>query len=191
MRITGGQWRGRRLGAVPKGATRPTTDRVREALFNLLQGEIAARHVVDCCCGTGALGLEALSRGARRVDFVDISAAALHVVRANLETCGAERERWGLHRGDATRWLTRALAADPGPDVILADPPYDGPVAAAILGAVNAGTSPDVVVLEHPAHQQLPAIDAERWRHETRTYGNSALTILRPRRSDHAEEHDG
>ena len=105
MRITGGTWRGRRIDSVPGGATRPTTDRVREALFNIVRAEIHGADVVDCCCGSGALGLEALSRGARTVEFVDIAPAALKTVRANLDRCGADPQRWTLRRADAVRRL--------------------------------------------------------------------------------------
>ena len=121
MRIVGGEWRGRRIVA-PKGdATRPTTDRTRETLFNILAHrlDIDGITALDVFAGSGALGLEALSRGAARAVFIDRSADAAAAISANIETLRA-LERTTVLRRDATR---------PGPphgmaDLVLADPPY-------------------------------------------------------------------
>ncbi|MBD3221157.1 16S rRNA (guanine(966)-N(2))-methyltransferase RsmD [bacterium] len=190
MRITGGRWRGRRLSSDAGRSVRPTTDRVREALFNLLRDEIEGARVADCCCGTGALGIEALSRGAREVDFVDIAPAALRTVRANLERCGADPGCWRLHRSDAARWLRRALAGEAPPTVVLADPPYAGPVPEALLEAVVAGPPPTVTVLEHEGAVPPFALDADRFAVQTRRYGSSALTLIRPRSAGATEALD-
>ncbi|MEO0370584.1 MAG: 16S rRNA (guanine(966)-N(2))-methyltransferase RsmD [Pseudomonadota bacterium] len=127
MRIIGGNFRGRRLASVGKGDAsahlRPTSDRVRESLFNILESNHAASlhgaRVLDVFAGTGALGLEALSRGAAHVTFIDQGRAALKLLRANIATCGAE---------DATHILPRD-ARKPGPAQMPAtltflDPPY-------------------------------------------------------------------
>ena len=183
MRIIGGAWRGRRLDAVRGDQVRPTTDRVRESLFNLLADQVAGAAVVDLCCGSGALGLEALSRGAAHVDFVDLAPRSLATVRDNLERCEAEPETWALHRADAARWLVKRLTAGGVPLLILADPPYGGKTAVALEHAVLAGPPLAVLVavLERPADAM--AIDAapEIWLLDVRTYGNTALTLIRPR----------
>ncbi|HOX26282.1 MAG TPA: RsmD family RNA methyltransferase [Candidatus Krumholzibacteria bacterium] len=188
MRITGGQWRGRRVEAAA-GGVRPTTDRVREALFDLVGGAIDGAPVADLCCGSGALGLEALSRGAAVVDFVDVAPACLATVRANLELCGAPDDRWRLHRADAARWLARRLGEDGPPLVVLADPPYDGPAAAAVV-RVLAAASPArilVAVLEHPA-TATPDLPREGgWTLRTRSYGRTALSLVRPARPESPE----
>jgi 16S rRNA (guanine966-N2)-methyltransferase len=182
MRITGGQWRGRRLQTGRDDAVRPTTDRVREALGNLVGDDLAGAPVADLCCGSGALGLEALSRGAAHVDFVDLSPSALSGVRANLAALAAPEATWRLHRADASRWLRRRLGR-PGPAlVVLADPPYDGRAAADLVAvlAANGPTPPALVVLEHPAGTDPLAAAGPTWQRRVRTYGGTALTLMRP-----------
>lgn len=122
MRIIAGQWRGRKLAA-PKGdATRPTADRTRETLFSMLVsrlGDFEGLAVADLFAGSGALGLEALSRGAASCLFVEQDRAALDVIRANIAALGA-RDCARVEAGSATQ-----LRAAPGPlDLILVDPPY-------------------------------------------------------------------
>lgn len=120
MRIIAGVHRGRALRA-PRGAeTRPTSDRVREALFSIL-GEMAGLRVLDLFAGSGALGLEALSRGAAAVDFVDRSPAAIEAVRANLAGLGLAAP---THRADAGAYLRNAREAARQYDLAFLDPPY-------------------------------------------------------------------
>ncbi len=122
MRIIAGEWRGRKLSA-PKGdATRPTADRTRETLFSMLTsrlGSFEGLQVADLFAGSGALGLEALSRGAAHCLFVEQEAEALKVLRANIDTLSA-RERCALQAGSVTA-LGPARAAY---DLLLLDPPY-------------------------------------------------------------------
>lgn len=122
MRIIAGAWRGRRVDA-PKGdTTRPTADRTRETLFSMLVSRIGSfegLHVADLFAGSGALGLEAMSRGAARCLFVEQDSAALKALRANVESLGA-RDRADVHAGSVL-----ALAAARAPlDIVLLDPPY-------------------------------------------------------------------
>lgn len=184
MRVTGGSLRGRRLQAVPGTAVRPTTDRLREAVFAMLGDSLPRAAVADLCCGSGTLGIEALSRGAAHVDFVDLAPACLQTVRRNLLHCGLAEERWRLHRADAVRWLRRRLAAGGPPLIVLADPPYGGPVAP-VLAELLAAAGPTrlaAAVLEHepPPAWRPPAGHLEPGRLETRTYGRSAVTLFRP-----------
>jgi 16S rRNA (guanine966-N2)-methyltransferase len=190
--VTGGRWRGRRLDAVAGGKVRPTTDRVREALFNILAGDLEGATVADLCCGSGALGIEALSRWAGHVDFVDLAPAPLAAAGRNLERCGAAPDSWRLHRADAARWLRRRLEDDPAL-VILADPPYGGDAADRLLEVIMAAPAGRIVVaaVERAAGEPEPAVDPGRWICETRRYGNTSLTILRPQRPGAAEDpHD-
>jgi 16S rRNA (guanine966-N2)-methyltransferase len=118
VRVVAGAFKGRRLQAPRGGRTRPTSDKVREALFSIL-GTVEGLRVLDLFAGSGALGIEALSRGAAAATFVDGSAQALAAVGRNLAEVGAEGE---LVRRDAVRWLASAE----GPyDLVFADPPYD------------------------------------------------------------------
>lgn len=122
MRVVAGTARGRRLQAPPGRATRPTSDRVREATFNALAslGELGGAEVLDLFAGSGALGIEALSRGAAQVTFVDDDPRAVEVVRANLATIGLE-DSARVVLGDARSFL----AETPLPvDLALLDPPY-------------------------------------------------------------------
>jgi 16S rRNA (guanine966-N2)-methyltransferase len=118
LRIVAGDFKGRRLRA-PKGLrTRPTADRVREALFSML-GEVAGARVLDLYAGSGALGLEALSRGAASAVFVDREARAVAAIAANLSSLGLEAE---VRRQDVLRFLSRGRG---GFDLVFCDPPYD------------------------------------------------------------------
>jgi len=123
MRVIGGRSRGRRLAAKLPPAVRPTSDRVRESIFDILgsQGGVDGMSVVDLFCGSGALGLEALSRGAASATFVDHDPGALSAVRTNLESVGLSEEPVSLIRAALPGWLSGA----PRYDLALADPPYD------------------------------------------------------------------
>ena len=132
MRLTGGRLRGREIRA-PKGAatTRPTLSRLREALFNSLQGKLDDAEVLDLFAGSGALGLEALSRGARRAVFVDRDGAARKVIAGNLRSLGLGEQ--GKILRDPVDRAARRLAAEGPFDVAFADPPYESPWAAKLL----------------------------------------------------------
>ena len=120
LRIIGGQWRSRRLNFTPSPGLRPTTDRVRETLFNWLGPTVPGASCADLFAGSGALGLEALSRGADHCDFVDTSAAAIEQIEAHLGTLDAS-QRGGCHRMPADRFLKSTSAAW---DLVFVDPPF-------------------------------------------------------------------
>jgi 16S rRNA (guanine966-N2)-methyltransferase len=117
VRVVAGAYRGRRIEAPQGRATRPTSDRVREALFSIL-GPIEGVRVLDLFAGSGALGIEALSRGADEAVFVDSDARAVAAVRRNLDALGADA---AVYRRDAFAWLGGASGAF---DLVFADPPY-------------------------------------------------------------------
>jgi 16S rRNA (guanine(966)-N(2))-methyltransferase RsmD len=134
LRIVAGKWRGRRLHTVPGRQVRPTADRVKESLYNVLQGRVEGGRVLDLYAGSGNLGLEALSRGARRAVLVERDAGALAVLRRNVAALAAQDETDVVH-ADALRYLA---SRHPEPfDLILADPPYDAGVEAVLLGAAR------------------------------------------------------
>jgi 16S rRNA (guanine966-N2)-methyltransferase len=176
VRIVAGAYGGRRLAA-PRGArTRPTADRVREALFSMLD-PVADARVLDLFAGSGALGLEALSRGAAEATFVDSSPAAVRAVRANLETLGAGAE---VRRGDARAFLRNARAAGRQYDLVFLDPPYQraGALAEALAGdlaAVLATQARVVVESDRRSPLELPLplrVD--------RRYGDTVIRIFTP-----------
>ena len=177
MRVVAGSARGRRL-QTPSGLdVRPTTDRVREATFNAL-GSLDAVHgarVLDLFAGSGALGIEALSRGAEHATFVDSSPRALEAVRANLETCGLT-DRATVVRADAFTYL----GADAGDhDLVLLDPPYAFDRWPELLDAVRGGV---VVVESDRPVETAPRFEVRR----QRRYGGTVVTIAaQPDRDDH------
>lgn len=125
MRVIGGQWRGRPITAPPGRETRPTTDRVREAIFSSVfstLGELDTVRVLDLYAGSGALGIEALSRGAAHATFVERDRRAAATVARNLETLGVPRSRWQIVHSDASRLVTRG-GVEPV-SLLFADPPY-------------------------------------------------------------------
>lgn len=166
-RIIGGEFGGRRLAAPSGRATRPTTDRVREAWMSILGPELPGARVLDLFAGTGALGLEALSRGAGTVDFVERAPAALAALRRNIADLGVA-DRCRVSRSDAMRF-TEGL----GPhayDVAFADPPYDEAAAARLVAWFRQVPFARVLSVEHAASTPLPGDD-------TRRYGDTALTF--------------
>lgn len=184
MRIIGGARRGLKLAEVgagdPSAHLRPTSDRVREAVFNLLinggHGDpVTGARVLDLFAGTGALGLEALSRGAARVTFVDDGAAARALLRANIEKMQAMGVT-DVYRRDATR-----LGPNRGPGfgLVFLDPPYGkGLGEAALASAVEGGwIAPGaIVVWEEGAPPRVPAGFETL---DQRTYGDTVVTLLR------------
>lgn len=129
MRVVGGMWRGRKIGE-PRGkdVTRPTTDRVREAcasmVLSALEDGIDDTCVLDAFAGSGALGIEMLSRGAKRAVFFDSDRGAAALVRSNLEFLGAPRDRWRVVRGDVAAAAERGRIPAGPFDLVLLDPPY-------------------------------------------------------------------
>ncbi len=121
MRIVAGAYRGRRLVAPPGDATRPTSDRVREALFSVLGASVDGARVLDLFAGSGALGIEALSRGAAAAVFVDRAPEAIKAIRANLAALGIDA---GVRRIEARAALRAASARAEAYDLVFLDPPY-------------------------------------------------------------------
>ena len=180
MRIVAGAWRGRPLVAPPGGTTRPTADRVRQALFDMLlhapwggRGIVEGARVLDVFAGTGAFGLEALSRGAAHATFVEQDPAALAALRANIATCRAQ-DRCEVLAVDAL-----ALPAGEPAGLVFLDPPYRQgllPAAIARLQAVHRLAPGAVMVVETARDEPLPAIGellAER------AHGAARLSVWR------------
>jgi len=174
MRVIAGELRGRKLVAPTGEGTRPTADRVREALFSIL-GDVAGARVLDLYAGSGALGIEALSRGAREAVFVDSAHGAVAAIRENLEKLGIE----GLvHRRDALAWLAAAEGAQPF-ELVFADPPYDSALEAAPLLAEQLPPvlSPDAVIVTESDKRAPLELPFELLRE--RTYGDTRIAVHR------------
>ena len=170
MRIGAGEWRGRRIKAPDDDRVRPTADRVREAWMSIVGREIVDARVLDLFAGSGALGLEALSRGAAVAEFVDVSPRSLRALRENAELLGAG-DRAIIHRGDAIRFAAKLR---PGEfDIAFADPPYKLGLAAELAERWLATPFAAVLGVEHGAHEEMPEGG------EMRRYGSTALTFYR------------
>jgi len=171
MRIIAGRWRGHGLKAVRGGRTRPTTDRVREAWMSALGPRLPEARVLDLFAGSGALGLEALSRGAREVVFVEKARPALQTLEANIRLLGAQEE-CRVIRGDAMAHVRKLepLAFD----LALADPPYDRGLAARLLELFAREGFARELWVEHRTAESLPALEDLR----QRRYGDTTISIL-------------
>ena len=170
MRVIGGRSRGRRLAARLPTSVRPTSDRVRESIFNILgsRGGVEGLAVLDLFCGSGALGVEALSRGAASVTFVDLDPDALAAVRQNLAAVGLADQPATLVRASLPGWLESGAAGEF--DLALCDPPYDFADWPALLGALRA----PVVVMESSA--PIPPVEGWVITRERR-YGGTLVTV--------------
>jgi 16S rRNA (guanine966-N2)-methyltransferase len=174
MRIVAGEWRGRRIHAPPTMAVRPTADRVREAWMSIVQHDLPDARVVDLFAGSGALGLEALSRGAAWVDFVEQDLRTIRVLRENIAALGAD-DRCAVHKSDAVRFAERRRSANGVPPYQLAfcDPPYKQGLADAVAKVWLAAPFATIFCVEHSAFDTVPEGG------DTRRYGDTALTIYR------------
>lgn len=174
--------RGRRL-LVPKGqGVRPTADRVREALFNLTGQDLRGVRVLDLFAGTGAVGIEALSRGAEEAVFVDNSPRVLGVARKNLERCKLEH-RAQLHRHDLRRGLPPGMAAPKGSiNLVFLDPPYGRdlvPPLLTVLGQCGFLDREALIIAETGAGEALQQQEGSLQLLESRAYGDTGIHLFR------------
>ncbi len=182
MRIIAGQFKGRKLQTPEGDDIRPTSDRARESIFNLLMhGAYAGENIIDChvvdiCCGTGALGLEALSRGARIATFVDKDKRAIELAKANALHCGVTNAAFFV-QGDAARLPAAREAAN----LVLMDAPYATPLLASAYTSLVAGgwLAPGaLIVAEQSRDMQATALDGAELVDE-RIYGKAKVLIYR------------
>jgi 16S rRNA (guanine966-N2)-methyltransferase len=181
MRVIAGSAKGARLGAVPAGV-RPVSDRAREGLFSSLAAELPGARVLDLFAGTGALGIEALSRGADRAVFVERRGIAARALRSNLERTHLE-DRAEVVVADAVGFVTRQAPSSGSFDLVLADPPYD--LAAEQVDALIAGLADGwledagTVALTRRNRSSTPVIPVD-WRVAKRLeYGDTDVLVFR------------
>ena len=178
MRVITGSARGKHLKELPGMDTRPTTDRVKEGLFNIIQFDIPGRRVLDLFAGTGQLGIECLSRGAVWCDFVDRSPAAMAIVRDNVRACRLE-DRAAFHQTEFDAFLSSAK----GPyDLVFLDPPYASDCikrALERMTAIDIVSRNGIIVCESPADAVLPELAAPYQKGRDYRYGKIKLTLYR------------
>jgi 16S rRNA (guanine966-N2)-methyltransferase len=170
MRIVAGRWRGRRISAPAGSHVRPTLDRVREAWMSILQLDLPGARVLDLYAGSGALGLEALSRGAIKADFVEKDPKSIRALQENIDALGAG-DLVTIHRKSALPFAEALGAVDY--DVAFADPPYAGGDAARLAERWLKSPFSRVLSIEHSATGSMPQGG------DTRKYGSTAITFYR------------
>ena len=183
MRVIAGTYRSRLLQSPPGTHTRPTSDRLRETLFNILGPRVPGSRFVDLYAGTGAVGIEALSRGAAHVWFAENAAPALKSLRANLQSLGIQQAYALEDRG--VQALLQRLTKLPGPlDVIYLDPPYEAEAeysaTLSFLGSNQAAkllTPESVVIAEHATKSEAPMAQTYGRLSQTRTYRQGETTL--------------
>jgi 16S rRNA (guanine966-N2)-methyltransferase len=180
MRVTGGSLRGRALAPFQGTRIRPTADKVREAIFNLIGQDLEGVKVLDLFAGTGSLGIEALSRGAQWVLFVDHSPASLRLIRRNLLLSGCERLGEGIQR-DLSQGLPKRCELLKGEiDLVFIDPPYGKGYIPPLLGELFSGgilKDGSLVVVESAKDEHLPDPSGDLELVKTRTYGDTKISI--------------
>ena len=182
MRIIAGKFRGRKLKSPPSLHTRPTSDRLRETLFNILAPRIEGARFLDLCAGTGAVGIEAVSRGAAQVTFVDQSRKMRALIEANLETFNIEEREIEIVTSEASDFLRKLVKKAKEPfDIIFFDPPYaaDYETVLDYIGEharellVKAG----VLIVEHDQKKELREKSGELKRYRVVKQGDSSLSF--------------
>ncbi|MGM9606774.1 MAG: 16S rRNA (guanine(966)-N(2))-methyltransferase RsmD [Oscillospiraceae bacterium] len=176
MRVISGTARGRRLKELPGLDTRPTTDKVKESVFNIIQFDIEGRKVLDLFGGTGQMGIEALSRGAEHVTFVDLAPAAVSIIRQNLETTGFT----GSARVVQSDWRAFLSSCREKFDLIFLDPPYKTPMlenALETIAAIDILSEHGIIVCESPLDKELPDLAAPYEKGRDYKYGKIKVTL--------------
>ncbi len=181
MRVISGSCKGRPLKAVPGVGTRPTTDKVKESIFNIIGPFFEGGQVLDLYAGSGGLGIEALSRGINQVIFVDQSYKAIEIVQQNLKSCQFE-ERAEVYRNDAKRALKAVSKREMKFDVIFLDPPYAKQRLEDELVFISENellSKQGVIVTEHDASVQLNQMIGSLTCYRQEKYGDTAISIYK------------
>lgn len=178
MRIVAGDFRGRKLHTPKDAQIRPTTDRVREAIFNIIASQVPRAAVLDLFAGTGALGLEALSRGASRAVFIDRSPEAVRLIQANIELCRA-KDRAKVLKGPILPVIQRLAKQEEAFQLIFLDPPYGkGYIEETLLQLDKVAQDDALVVAEHHIKDVLAQHLGEWIRTQERRYGDTAISFF-------------
>lgn len=171
MRVIAGEFRSRRLKSIPGAATRPTPDRLRETLFDILQTRIQGSSFLDAYAGTGAVGIEALSRGARHVYFLERNRVALEAIRENLASLNIERSATVV-AGPVLLTLEKYPA-----QIVFLDPPYDQEREYASALEILGGNPPELVVVQHSVRFTLEESYGELTKTRVVKQGDNALSF--------------
>lgn len=188
MRVISGSARGRSLKAVPGMGTRPTTDKVKEAIFSMIGPYFDGEYVLDLFAGTGGLGIEALSRGAESAIFVDMDPKSIEVIKQNLKTVKLESQA-EVYRNDAMRAIKALEKRAKGFDLIFLDPPYKMTnVDEMMLDLAQRGLVQEdaTVMVEHDASHTYPEQIGDFRQIRVANYGETTVTIYRYEKEEQA-----
>lgn len=174
MRVIGGEFRSRRLKSIPGTDVRPTPDRLREALFNVLAPRIRDTVFLDAYGGTGAVGIEAVSRGATNAIFIEKTRAAAELIEENAASLGIV-DRCRVLRGSVQLMLPRHPA-----DIVFLDPPYDQEKEYELAMAILGESAPPLVIVQHASRLVLPAECGKLRRTRILRQGDNSLSFYEP-----------
>lgn len=181
MRVITGTARGRVLETLPGEDVRPTTDRVKEAMFSIVQFELEGRKVLDLFAGSGQLGIEALSRGAAYATFVDSSRDSINCVKNNLNKTGLKTNT-SVVQSDSLTFIRTAKETF---DIAFLDPPYSkGLLQAALPLTAQRMSDGGVIICEHPKGEEMPVEAGDFRLYREYKYGKTALTVYRKKEDD-------
>jgi 16S rRNA (guanine966-N2)-methyltransferase len=181
MRIISGKYKGRALVSFSAPHIRPTTDRVKETLFNIWQMDIEGARVLDLFAGTGNLGLEALSRGAKSVQFVDAHPKSIQILRENIEKLKVDEDH-KIMTTDVFYFLKR-FKEDPY-DLIFVDPPFTEAIADKVMGAIARSSSfqsNTMIAIESGRREKIGEDYKTLIRYDQREFGDKILSLFRPK----------
>ncbi|MGD8352555.1 MAG: 16S rRNA (guanine(966)-N(2))-methyltransferase RsmD [Pseudomonadota bacterium] len=179
MRIISGSFKGRKLLAPGGTKTRPTSDRVREAIFSIIGDRVPGSRVLDLYAGTGAMGLEAISRGAARAVFVETDVKALNCLRKNITAVDCGESAKAVSRSVIS--FLGSMDPEAGYDLVFADPPYAGDLGTLTLLAISKHATPlkdCLIVLEHAPGASPEPVPENMEVLNSRVYGNTGVTFL-------------
>jgi len=180
LRIIGGEFRGRKLLSGRGDHTRPTADRTREAVFNILGPDVQGAIVLDLFAGTGALGLEALSRGAQSAFFIETNKNTLPIIKRNIHTCSAD-SRATVVQWNIAKSLNCIRSVEPAFNLVFMDPPYNKHLLEPTLSNLHDSRCLDAnvrVIIEHSAFETVPAGVVPFELHDQRRYGKTLVSFL-------------
>ena len=184
MRVIAGKFKGSRLATFKSMSVRPTTDRVKESVFSILQEKVVNARLLDLCAGTGNIGIEALSRGAKQVTFLERNLKCLRLIEQNLQTCGLEpsNPQVQLIRADVTKGINTLHIRSKTFELIYFDPPYDAELYNKCLSHISDTSileSTGALLVEHRKHTVLPLNFGQLTCDRQKQYGDTCLSFYR------------
>lgn len=193
IRIIAGHWRGRKIKVLCEDGLRPTGDRLREVLFNWLMADINGARILDLFAGTGALGLEALSRGAKSADFVESNIRAATQLKATLTALASGSEQsqiqWRVHSADANKWVSNDTSSPAPFDIVFIDPPFADDLWQTSLEALSQSSvlkHGTLIYIEHPSNVQ-PSMLPELHLKKSKRAGSVTMNLYEYLNTRHGE----